>query len=73
MELSDAIILFTTGFLFGLMSQLFYAKIRESLRQTAKALRPIKKVKYISPKLNKDPERAGKRREIHSNRKVANR
>ncbi|HZD60624.1 MAG TPA: hypothetical protein VE439_09270 [Anaerolineae bacterium] len=72
MEFSDIVILFAIGFLFGLLSRVLYSMMTGNLRQPVKHLKPVKKVKYISPKSNENIKRASKGQEAHSDRKAAN-
>jgi len=72
MELTQIIVFFVAGFLFGLMYRLFYAKISGNPQRPIKELRPIKRAKYISPKFDEYPEMPGKKQDSRSKRKAVN-
>lgn len=60
MDLSNTLVIaiqFLLGFLLGLTFKLLYT--RAGKKDSFKELRPIKKVRYISPKLDGDTELTG--------------
>jgi len=76
MELSTFLTLFLIGFVLGLLSRIIYGMMtgRLQIKQNKQSIKPIDKVRYISPKLNKytKPKPANKQQEPQEDKKAVN-